>query len=163
MCGLPKWCVVLLHRPCLRVSSYPFSVADYMRVWCQCVLQHRPPMNNYFRQQVFYLVEKPAFEMFILTCILANTVIMAMLYFGQPDDYGDFLEFMNLTFAAIFMLEAGLKVLGLGVRQYFMGTCEREALRRTPSTNDQVLVHPRQIHGTCSTSRLLSAHWSAWC
>jgi len=131
-------------------------------------------MGNYWRQQVFYFVEAPMFEMFILTCILTNTLIMAMLYFGQPDDYDRFLEFMNLAFAVIFTLEAVLKLVGLGFRQYFHGT-RAHGLERAVMLGAWVdawlltcvlcywgCVALHQTTGTCLTLPLSSAHlWAS--
>lgn len=52
-------------------------------------------------------------------CILANTLTMSMQYFGQSDAYGLGLDICNYIFAAIFTVEAAIKLIGLGVKQYF--------------------------------------------
>ncbi|CAE7648316.1 scn4ab, partial [Symbiodinium microadriaticum] len=50
---------------------------------------------------------------FIMYCIIFNTIIMAMEYYGQTEVYGRFLETMNTMFAMIFTLEAVIKISAL--------------------------------------------------
>ena len=51
-----------------------------------------------------------------MSCIIANTIVMASQSFGQPDAYTIFSEWANYVFAAIFTLEAIIKITGLGKR-----------------------------------------------
>jgi voltage-dependent calcium channel L type alpha-1D len=67
---------------------------------------------------IFDLCYHPWFEWFILYCILTNTLCMAMNYFGQEHLYGKFLDNMNLLFAAIFTLEAMVKIIALRQRYF---------------------------------------------
>ena len=56
------------------------------------------------------------FEAFIMSCIIANTIVMATQSFGQADAYTMFSEMANYIFAIIFTLEAIIKIIGLGKR-----------------------------------------------
>ena len=71
-----------------------------VRAWC-----YRVTSSNYF-------------EGFIMTCIILNTVIMSMTYFGETAPYSLALEIINYVFAVIFTVEAVLKLVALH-RQYF--------------------------------------------
>lgn len=54
------------------------------------------------------------FEWFIMYSIIFNTIVLAMVYFGQDDIYyGPFLNRMNTIFAFIFTFEAVLKLITL--------------------------------------------------
>jgi voltage-dependent calcium channel L type alpha-1D len=53
------------------------------------------------------------FEWFIMWCIIVNTVIMGMEYFGQSELYGNFLEAVNTVFAMVFTVEAVIKLSAL--------------------------------------------------
>ena len=53
------------------------------------------------------------FEWFIMWCIIVNTVIMGMEYFGQSELYGNFLEAVNTVFAMVFTVEAIIKISAL--------------------------------------------------
>jgi hypothetical protein len=65
------------------------------------------------------------FEWFIMYSIIFNTIILAMVYFGQDDlYYGAFLDKMNTIFAFIFTLEAILKLIILRFH-YFEDTWNR--------------------------------------
>ena len=57
--------------------------------------------------------------MFIMTCIIANTCILAMD--AYPASYvASSLRTINYTFASIFILELILKIVALGVKPYFL-------------------------------------------
>ena len=58
------------------------------------------------------------FEWFIMWCIIVNTVIMGMEYFGQSELYGNFLEAVNTVFAMVFTVEAIIKISALK-KKYF--------------------------------------------
>lgn len=84
--------------------------------------QQRPsePMSGFLFDVSFH----PWFEWFIMWCIIFNTIIMGMQYFGQPTLYGEFLDALNLLFAAIFTVEMLIKVVALRAR-YFSDSWNR--------------------------------------
>eukprot|EP00644_Phytophthora_capsici_P000129 jgi/Phyca11/539928/estExt2_Genewise1Plus.C_PHYCAscaffold_40231 len=66
------------------------------------------------RRALFRLALNPMLEIFIMACVLLNTVFMAMDYFGEEDLYEMGLDYLNYFFSAIFALEAVVKIIGLG-------------------------------------------------
>merc|ERR1719446_585867 len=59
------------------------------------------------------------FDFFIMTCIGLNTFTMALKMLSMSDDLLRFLEMCNLAFAAIFTVEAILKLMAVGWSQYW--------------------------------------------
>lgn len=45
--------------------------------------QNKPPLRGTCYSLLFDLVESPSFDAFIMLCILGNTGVMAMMFFGQ--------------------------------------------------------------------------------
>lgn len=70
--------------------------------------------KNAFGRWCYSISEKAPngiiFEKFIMGCIVANTVIMACAFFGQPDSWTATTEYLNLVFAVIFTVEAIIKI-----------------------------------------------------
>lgn len=65
------------------------------------------------------LIKSRYFNIFIMCSIIANTLVLAM------DSYPnslvkDHLPFINYIFAAIFIIEMCLKIIGLGFKHYFL-------------------------------------------
>ncbi|KAA0147079.1 hypothetical protein FNF31_07654 [Cafeteria roenbergensis] len=78
------------------------------------------PPRNPCRRALLAVAQHPRFEWFIVGCILLNTGAMAATFFGQPTTYSLVLDVINYVFAAIFTLEAVLKISALGCK-YFHG------------------------------------------
>mmetsp|Transcript_37153 Transcript_37153/g.83235 ORF Transcript_37153/g.83235 Transcript_37153/m.83235 type:complete len:774 (-) Transcript_37153:345-2666(-) len=78
----------------------------------------RPPSRHWLRVKCFRVVTSHEFELFILSCIVANSIVMAADHFGQGEDYALALKVCNETFSAVFLVEAVLKLTGLGFEQY---------------------------------------------
>merc|ERR1711871_381450 len=84
-----------------------------------------PPKTGYpgiplgVRTKVFDFVTLPAFDYTIMGCIGINTLIMACRHADQGPSMDIFLETANLIFGIIFTIEAVIKLIGLGVSQYF--------------------------------------------
>ena len=51
------------------------------------------------------------FENFIMACIMLNTIVMALLWFDEPDELHLVQEILNYVFAGIFTLEAVIKLI----------------------------------------------------
>jgi voltage-dependent calcium channel L type alpha-1D len=66
------------------------------------------------RVQCWDLYKKAWFEPAVMFCIIMNTLIMAITYFGEGDTYSLFIEVMNYIFALIFTVECVTKLLALG-------------------------------------------------
>jgi voltage-dependent calcium channel L type alpha-1D len=58
----------------------------------------------------FALATHSKFEHVVMACIVLNTVTMGMQYYGQSDQYAAFLLDTNYAFAALFTLEAAIKI-----------------------------------------------------
>jgi hypothetical protein len=54
----------------------------------------------------------------ILACIVCNTLLLLIQYYKQDENESYVLEIINLVFTAIFILEAIVKIVGLG-KEYF--------------------------------------------
>ncbi|XP_053122282.1 sodium channel protein type 5 subunit alpha-like isoform X3 [Hemicordylus capensis] len=74
------------------------------------------PLNKY-QGLLFDIVNKQAFDIFIISLIFFNVVVMAMEHDGQEEAVGNFLEIINAVFVAIFTGECLMKILAL--RLYF--------------------------------------------
>jgi hypothetical protein len=61
----------------------------------------------------------PIFEFIIFTVIVLNLFVMAMSYENSSLYYQNILDHINLAFTCIFIIEAGIKLIGLGIKGYF--------------------------------------------
>ena len=60
-----------------------------------------------------------SFKVFIILCIIANTVILALDRADRSNETIEILDYINLAFYSIFALEMIIKVIGLGIKEYF--------------------------------------------
>lgn len=54
-----------------------------------------------------------------MTCIVLNTISLAINWYSEPVFVDDILDYINYTFAVIFGLEAIIKIIALTPRIYF--------------------------------------------
>ena len=79
----------------------------------------RPPLNaGPIRLKIFHLVESKQFELFVISSIMVNVIIMAMRYDNMPDTMAQVLYYGNIFFVALFTVEAILKIYGIGLYRY---------------------------------------------
>lgn len=71
-----------------------------------------------FQNKVIHFCEHQTFEIAILVCIILNTMILGLKWYGNPQEMETILEYINLAFAAIFTFEAIVKIFGYG-KYYF--------------------------------------------
>jgi hypothetical protein len=71
------------------------------------------------RTGCFRVCTSTPFETFIMVCIVANTFTMASKTFHETDTQRRVWSVVNYFFALTFTVEAAVKLLGLGVVQYF--------------------------------------------
>jgi hypothetical protein len=81
-------------------------------------MDKKPPKQPW-RLNFYRFVEQTYFEFFIIFCILLNTIFLMTEYHGQPQGYADALSYIEYIFLAIYVVEAALKLIGWGVKQYF--------------------------------------------
>jgi hypothetical protein len=70
------------------------------------------------RRPLFLFVESKMFGNLMTLCVILNTIVLAMDHHGISSEWEDVLTDLNFTFTIIFIVEMGLKLLGLGVRGY---------------------------------------------
>jgi hypothetical protein len=71
-------------------------------------------------RKYFYKVAQSKFlDNFIMAVIIANMLTMAMSYEGSPEIYNNILDYINLLFTSIFIVECCIKLTALGPKGYF--------------------------------------------
>ena len=97
------------------------------RIMLHVNLKIRPtmPVDSNFRKMIFKLVLSNVFENFIMLNISLNTLFLCLDYHGAPHGLAKTIEIGNFIFISIFALEAVLKLIGLGLRFYFLDTWNR--------------------------------------
>ena len=70
---------------------------------------------NKIRKVIYDFANSFAFEIFILVCIVLNTLVLSIEWYEQPPNVNLILEIINYIFAAIFLIEALLKLIALGI------------------------------------------------
>ena len=68
---------------------------------------------------VHALVTSSAFDHTIMGAISFNTVCLAIVHYNQPVLMTDVLEYVEYVFTGLFLIEALLKIFGLGPAEYF--------------------------------------------
>lgn len=82
-----------------------------------------PPPTQNIRKQAYFIVKEWGegyyFDLIILAFILGNIVTMGMTYEGSSNEFDNNLTNVNYMFTAVFMVEAILKLVALGPKNYF--------------------------------------------
>lgn len=76
-------------------------------------------ISDYKDNPFFKIVDSKYFEFFIIGCIIANTLALALNWYGRSESVERSLEFSNYFFNAIFTIEAIMRILALGIKKYF--------------------------------------------
>ncbi|XP_060516437.1 muscle calcium channel subunit alpha-1 isoform X9 [Cylas formicarius] len=69
--------------------------------------------------KVWWFVTSKPFEYAIFTLIIINTITLAMKFHGQPDYYGNILDYLNMIFTAVFAMEFVFKLAAFRAKNYF--------------------------------------------
>lgn len=93
--------------------------SQIMALECAPVRKLDPPTNP-LRRVLFKLVESKPFELGIMAMIMLNVIVMAARVFDASKSHHDALVALNYVFIVIFAVEAVLKLIGLGPREYFL-------------------------------------------
>ena len=72
-----------------------------------------------WRRNMFLLVTHDYFDLGIAVVIGINVLCMAMEHYNQPENLTLFLKYANYLFTILFIFEAILKILALGLKNYF--------------------------------------------
>ena len=97
------------------------------------------PPTNQFRRYAYDLVHQHNFELFIMGCILANTVVLATTSYKQSTAVTNAQDVLNYIFAVIFTLELFLKFVGLG-RRFFLDAWNNFDLVVVVATDAAILL-----------------------
>ncbi len=71
-----------------------------------------------WRHPFFFIAENIYVQSFILVCIIANSIILSMQWYGQPESYNRTFENLNILFTVIFTTEFLIKIAGYGERLF---------------------------------------------
>eukprot|EP01065_Artemidia_motanka_P038546 TRINITY_DN4739_c0_g2_i1.p1 TRINITY_DN4739_c0_g2~~TRINITY_DN4739_c0_g2_i1.p1 ORF type:complete len:1780 (+),score=600.00 TRINITY_DN4739_c0_g2_i1:173-5512(+) len=106
----------LTYNQRLRISEYRTAEKAMRRR----VFSWRPqlPEGPVFRQIIFEIVNYRWFGITITSCIILNGVVFATVTYGQSEGMDLFQEVANYILTGVFIVEAVLKILGLGM-MYF--------------------------------------------
>jgi len=69
-------------------------------------------------EAAFRIAIDPMLDKFIMACIMLNSVVMGMVFYGMSEEYETMIVALNYTFAAIFTLECAVKLAAFGWAQY---------------------------------------------
>ncbi|KAJ9469642.1 Muscle calcium channel subunit alpha-1 [Diplonema papillatum] len=75
--------------------------------------------SSLIKRPEFGFVTSSWFEWTITVCILLNVITMAVEHHDSPQEFNDALEVLNVIFITIFALEAVLKLVAMGFRNYW--------------------------------------------
>lgn len=74
--------------------------------------------KNKFLRILHTIVTSTAFDIFIMTCIVLNMIVMGMTYEGEPETYTNALLYINYIFTAVFIIEAIMKLIAFGTTYF---------------------------------------------
>ena len=94
-----------------------WQLVERMMSKCKPTRVYEPPKHA-ARARVFHVVTNPAFDVFIMVCILANVIVMCLSYADEPDQWTIDLFIANSFFTFVFMCEVIAKITALGPRAY---------------------------------------------
>ena len=81
------------------------------------IIVHDLPTNK-FARICFYIVQNKYFDIFIFTIIILNTIVLAIGWYGESQEYTFVTSVLNMIFGFIFTVEAIMKIVSWG-RDYF--------------------------------------------
>jgi Ca2+-binding EF-hand superfamily protein len=76
-----------------------------------------PDLN--LKEKAFTLVDHKMFDHFIVGCIIANCIMMAATWYGEPTEWTEAQAALNIVFTLIFTVEMCLKMFAFGFTIYF--------------------------------------------
>lgn len=72
-----------------------------------------------FKAWCAHLISKKGFDYFIFSCVILNSIILGVVWFGEPPAIGQMRTILNYALTSIFLVEAILKIVGLTPKAYF--------------------------------------------
>lgn len=77
--------------------------------------------QHFLRKKVYNLVHNQRFDFFILVCIIANTMVLCLTWYGEPPELVRVTEMTNYCFTFIFTMEVTLKATAYGRMFWYEG------------------------------------------
>jgi voltage-dependent calcium channel L type alpha-1D len=74
--------------------------------------------SNIIRKVCYKIVRNKAFKIFILVCIILNSVVLTLNWYLMPESIININSYLSYGFTVVFFIEAALKIIGLG-KTYF--------------------------------------------
>ena len=74
--------------------------------------------GNKIKDMCYKIASYYLFDHFILTCILLNTLCLALKWYDEPENLAGYLYGFSLAFNIIYTIEASIKLIGCGT-DYF--------------------------------------------
>jgi hypothetical protein len=112
-----------------RQGSHTFSEEQkewvkIQRIMLNANIKIRPtmPKNNCFRKLIFKLILSNTFEYMIMFIISLNSIFLCIDCYESPPTLSYVIKTGNIIFVSIFAMEAVLKLIGFGIRYYFLDT-----------------------------------------
>ena len=62
------------------------------------------------------------FDRVVIATVIANVIVMALKHAGEATSYATLEQIGNEVFTVFFVMETAVKVLGLGLRQFFFSS-----------------------------------------
>lgn len=98
-----------------------FMLSEHQKAWLKTVklcvackpVRKQRLTKNFLRNIFIRIVANPFFDYFIMTCIIVNTAILATKFYNQPPILDPIFDYLNIVFAAIFTIEAVMKLIAL--------------------------------------------------
>jgi len=81
-------------------------------------LRYKPSNKKSFQFRVWLVVQSKPFEYFIILLIILNTIQLMMKYDGNSDNYRHMLMALNISFTAMFCVEAALKLVAYRINYF---------------------------------------------
>jgi hypothetical protein len=85
------------------------------------IVQYEAPENP-IRAFCFVLVEKPGFDLFIIVCIILNSICLGLQWYSEDPMQTTVIDTINLIFTIVFTLEAVLKLVAMKSRYFASGS-----------------------------------------
>lgn len=82
--------------------------------------RYMPKDKDSFKYKIWKVVVSTAFEYFIMTLIVFNTILLMMKSYNETETYKYTLRYLNHTFTGLFALECVLKVVAFGLKVCFV-------------------------------------------
>jgi hypothetical protein len=121
-----------------------WQLVERMMSKCKPTRVYEPP-KHVARARVFHVVTNPAFDVFIMVCILANVIVMCLSYADEPDQWTIDLFIANSFFTFVFMCEVIAKITALGPKAYMEDPWNRFDFTVVGFSLDR--VHRHGVHG----------------